>query len=140
MERRQTFHLSVPAAPEKMGAAVTIELTKPADGSDIIATGSVDYARNEVIRLRNDLNYLAQKYGMQTMPLTADDLITGDDKIDFDRLVAEICHIRACLRLNTQSSKRRTRCTPSSDVPNESKLAESKLAESESSSGSESDS
>lgn len=92
-----------------MGAAVTIELTKPVDGSDIVATGSIDFAKNEVIRLRNDLGYLAQKYGMQVVPTNADDLISGNEDEDFKRLVAEICHIRACLRLNTQSSTRRSR-------------------------------
>lgn len=124
-----------------MGAAVTIELTKPADGSDIIATGSLQYAKNEVIRLRNDLGYLAQKYGMQVMPTDADDLIQGNDEEDFKRLVAEICHIRACLRLNTQSSKRRGRYNSEAAEP---RVDESKCAASDgdasSSSGSDSDS
>lgn len=93
-----------------MGAAVTIELAKPADASDIISTGSLEYAKNEILRLRNDLGHLAQSYGMQVMPNNADDLIFGDDENgDFERVVAEIVHIRACLRLNTQSSKRRSR-------------------------------
>jgi hypothetical protein len=122
-----------------MGAAVAIELTKPADGSDIIATGSLEYAKNEVIRLRNDLGYLAQKYGMSVMPTDADDLIKGNEEEDFKRLVAEVCHIRACLRLNTQASKRRTRCNlhdePAAQV-DESKCA----ASDDGSSGSDSDS
>lgn len=118
-----------------MGAAVTIELTKPADGSDIVATGSLNYAKNEVIRLRNDLGFLAQQYGMQVMPIDADDLIHGNDQEDFDRLVAEIVHIRAALRLNTQSSKRRGRytATTESNAPDESKLGDSKEDDSESS-------
>ena len=93
-----------------MGAAVTIELSKPADASDVASTNSLEFATNEIVRLRSDLGYLAQRYGMQVMPNNADDLITGEDeKKDFERIIAEIVHIRACLRLNTQSSKRRTR-------------------------------
>jgi hypothetical protein len=124
-----------------MGAAVTIELTKPADGSDIVATGNLNYAKNEVIRLRNDLGFLAQQYGLQVMPTDADDLIHGDDQADFDRLVAEIVHIRAALRLNTQSSKRRGRYNApmEGNIPDESKLADSKEDDSGSSSNSDSD-
>lgn len=122
-----------------MGAAVTIELTKPADGSDIIATGDLKYAKNEVIRLRNDLGYLAQQYGLQVMPTDADDLITGNEEEDFNRMVAEICHIRACLRLNTQASKRRTRAYLHDDK--EAKVDESKCeASDDDDSGSDSDS
>ena len=93
-----------------MGAAVTIELTKPSDARDIRESGSLAYAKNEIMRLRSELGYLAQQYGMQIMPADASDLILGyDDDDDFERIIAEICHIRACLRLNTQSSKRRSR-------------------------------
>jgi len=100
-----------------MGAAVTIELSKPADASDIASTNSLEYATNEIVRLRSDLGYLAQRYGMQVMPDNADDLITGEDeRKDFERVIAEIVHIRACLRLNTQSSKRRTRVNLADDI------------------------
>ena len=93
-----------------MGAAVTIELSKPVDGSDIIEAGSFEFAKQEILRLRSELGYLAQQYGMKVMPEDASDLIFGvDDEADFDRIVGAICHIRSCLRLNTQSSKRRTR-------------------------------
>ena len=99
-----------------MGAAVTIELTKPPDGSDIISTGSLEYAKNEVIRLRCNLGCLAVQHGMQVMPENADDLVLGENETeDFDRVVKEICHIRACLRLNTQSSKRRSRYNLTTD-------------------------
>ncbi len=100
-----------------MGAAVTIELSKPADGSDIAATQSLEFATKEIVRLRSDLGYLAQRYGMQVMPDNADDLIQGnDEQEDFKRVIAEIVHIRACLRLNTQSSKRRTRVIAQEDL------------------------
>jgi hypothetical protein len=42
-----------------MGAAVTIELNKPADASDIRASNNLLVARNEVIRLRKELGHLA---------------------------------------------------------------------------------
>jgi len=41
-----------------MGAAVTIELAKPIDGSDIISNGSLDHARSEIIRLRSTLGII----------------------------------------------------------------------------------
>ena len=40
----------------------------------------------------------------------ASDIVLGDDeKADFDRCVDEVAHIRRCLQLSTQSSKRRNR-------------------------------
>ena len=42
-----------------MGAAVTIELNKPIDASDIRASNNLLVARNEVIRLRKELGHLA---------------------------------------------------------------------------------
>ena len=43
----------------QMGAAVTIELNKPTDASDVRATRSLQIAKNEVIRLREELGHLA---------------------------------------------------------------------------------
>jgi hypothetical protein len=92
-----------------MGAAVMMELAKPVDGSDII---SLDYARREILHLRSELGHLAQQYGMEVMPVDASDLILGrNEQDDFERVVQEVVHIRACLQLNTQTSKRRTRYT-----------------------------
>eukprot|EP01032_Pedospumella_encystans_P023950 gene23950-27103_t len=65
-----------------MGAAVTIELSKPADASDVASTNSLEFATNEIVRLRSDLGYLAQRYGMQVMPNNADDLITEECKTE----------------------------------------------------------
>ena len=42
-----------------MGAAVTIELNKPIDASDIRSSNNLSVARNEVIRLRKELGHLA---------------------------------------------------------------------------------
>ena len=41
-----------------MGAAVTIELSKPIDGSDIVSNGTLDNARSEIIRLRSTLGII----------------------------------------------------------------------------------
>jgi hypothetical protein len=93
-----------------MGAAVAVELEKPVDGSDILATNSLEYARNEVIRLRNDLGHLAKQFGVEILAYDASDICQGEDEEeDFKRCVREISHIRQCLRLNTQSSLRSRR-------------------------------
>ena len=93
-----------------MGAAVTIELNKPADASDIRESKSLDYAKDEVIRLRNDLGQLAREYNVNIMTYDASDIVLGyDDSEDFERCIREVAHIRSCLRLNTQNSRRRTR-------------------------------
>ena len=42
-----------------MGAAVTIELNKPVDASDIRSSDNLSVAQNEVIRLRKELGHLA---------------------------------------------------------------------------------
>jgi hypothetical protein len=93
-----------------MGAAATIEIQKPADASDILATNDLNFARSEVIRLRKDLGHLAASYGMEVLSMDASDLVLGHDlDADFNRCVDYISHIRKCLQLNTQSSKRQTR-------------------------------
>lgn len=98
-----------------MGAAVALELSKPVDAKDIIDSHSLEYAKNEVIRLRQNLSHLAEKYGMKIMTNDASDLIHGsNEEDDFNRCVDEVKHIRACLKLNTQTSKRRNRV----NIPN----------------------
>jgi len=91
-----------------MGAAVTIELVKPLDGSDII---NIEIARNEVIRLRTTLGHLAQLGGFSgEIVLDASDIVLGENETDdFNRCLQEIIHIRRCLQLHTQNSKRRDR-------------------------------
>jgi hypothetical protein len=111
-----SFHRS---SKLNMGAAVTIELSKPVDASDIRESGNFMFAQREILRLRNDLGYLAQKYGMEVMPPDCSDIIFGiNEQEDFERIVLEIAHIRACLQLNTQSSKRRERRGPLSVAAN----------------------
>lgn len=98
-----------------MGAAVALELSKPVDAKDITDSGSLEYAKNEVIRLRQNLSHLAEKHGMKIMTNDASDLIHGSNETDdFNRCVDEVKHIRACLQLNTQTSKRRNRV----NIPN----------------------
>ena len=46
-----------------MGSAVSVELEKPVDARDIRDSGSLEIARNEVIRLRNTLGHLAKQAG-----------------------------------------------------------------------------
>lgn len=92
-----------------MGAAVFLELNKPADASDIIQTRNLDCAKLEIVRLRQNLGHLADQYGMTVLSLDASDLVHGiNEAEDFTRCIEEIKHIRSCLRLNTQASKRRT--------------------------------
>ena len=124
-----------------MGAAVTIELNKPVDASDIRASNNLLVAKNEVIRLRKELGHLAsfgnynaaakgeinfyyfitcthlnrQLYCLSVV-YDASDIVLGDDEqSDFDRCVDEVAHIRRCLQLSTQSSKRRNRYQPSGE-------------------------
>lgn len=95
-----------------MGAAAVVEVQKPADASDISATRSsgIEFARSEVIRLRKELGHLASSYGMDMLTLDASDLVLGENEDeDFARLVDYIAHIRKCLQLNTQISKRESR-------------------------------
>jgi len=91
-----------------MGAAVTIELVKPLDGSDII---NIEMARNEIIRLRTTLGHLANLGGYSgEIVLDASDIVLGENEADdFNRCLQEIIHIRRCLQLHTQNSKRRDR-------------------------------
>jgi hypothetical protein len=101
-----------------MGAAaslINVELTKPADASDIRDQGSLEFAKSEVVRLRGELGHLARAYGVEILSFDASDLVLGDnDEEDFQRCVREIAHVRQCLRLNTQQSVRsqRTRNYP----------------------------
>ena len=100
-----------------MGAAVALELSKPVDAMDIIESKSLDHAKNEVIRLRHNLSHLAEKYNMKVMTTDASDLVHGTNDIDdFNRCVDEVKHIRACLQLNTQASKRRHRVNVPMDI------------------------
>lgn len=93
-----------------MGAAVTIELQKPLDGSDIKSSGQLDTAKAEVTRLRRLLGQLAKESGRQDMIYDASDLCLGVNvEEDFDRCISEICHIRKALQMNTQRSRRLTR-------------------------------
>jgi hypothetical protein len=91
-----------------MGAAATVEIQKPPDASDIVATQSLDFARAEIMRLRKELGHLAQSFNMTVLSMDASDLVLGlDEEEDFMRCVKEISHIRKCLLLNTQASIRR---------------------------------
>lgn len=90
-----------------MGAAVGVEINKPVDASEIRESCSVAVAKAEIIRLRTLLGHLAQANGFEPVCLDASDLVTGvDDLADFERCVKEIAHIRRCLQLNTQNSRR----------------------------------
>lgn len=95
-----------------MGAAAAVEVQKPVDASDISATRSsgIEFARSEVIRLRKELGQYASSYGIDLLTVDASDLILGENEDeDFARLVDYIAHIRKCLQLNTQISKRESR-------------------------------
>jgi hypothetical protein len=90
-----------------MGAAVSVEIGRPADGSDMT---TFELARDELLRLRQSLGHLAKDNGFAEVVYDGSDLIHGmDDQQDFDRCKAEVVHIRACLRLSTQNAKRRAR-------------------------------
>jgi hypothetical protein len=93
-----------------MGAAVSIELQKPTDASDIIQSGKLEDARNEVMRLRADLGHLAKSAGFADVVYDASDLCLGiNEDDDFKRCIKEIIHIRTALQLSTQQSRRQTR-------------------------------
>jgi len=91
-----------------MGAAVTIELQKPIDASDI---KSIDSARKEVTRLRNLLGILANEdRGINSNALHNDDLCLGINEMeDLNRYIDEIIHIRIALQIRTQKARRKTR-------------------------------
>lgn len=90
-----------------MGAAVSIELQRPADGSDLL---DLEMARGELIRLRQTLGHLAKDNGFAEVVLDGSDIIKGfSEENDYAACIHEVVHIRACLRLSTQNSKRRTR-------------------------------
>lgn len=93
-----------------MGAVASVETKKPTDASDILASKSLDFAKSEIIRLRQELGHLAHLYGMEILSLDASDLVLGENQDeDFMRCVQEISHIRRCLQLNTQTSIRSER-------------------------------
>ena len=94
-----------------MGAAVGVELAKPVDASDITENGTLELAKNEVIRLRLSLGHLAKGAGFADVIYDASDLVLneGDTQADFDRCVNEVKHIRQALRLSTAGGKRRER-------------------------------
>ena len=96
-----------------MGAAAAIESRKPVDASDIVASGSIEFAKQEIINLRSSLGKYATQAGFnQELIMDASDLVKGEDEDeDFNRCVAEIRHIRNCLRLSTQGARRQTRGT-----------------------------
>lgn len=110
-----------------MGAAATIELGKPPDASDILKSGSLIFAKGEVIRLRRELGHLAASYGIQVVVYDASDIVQGkDEQEDFRKCIAEVAHIRQCLRLNTQTSKRKLRNCGSSSSMNLNRFEEQK--------------
>jgi hypothetical protein len=93
-----------------MGAAVGVELNKPVDGSDILASESLLLARDEIVRLRLLLGHLAKENGFSEVLYDASDLVKGmNEKEDFNRCLEEIIHIRKCLQLSTQTTKRKQR-------------------------------
>eukprot|EP00604_Paraphysomonas_vestita_P000893 CAMPEP_0174820062 /NCGR_PEP_ID=MMETSP1107-20130205/3626_1 /TAXON_ID=36770 /ORGANISM="Paraphysomonas vestita, Strain GFlagA" /LENGTH=120 /DNA_ID=CAMNT_0016034643 /DNA_START=119 /DNA_END=478 /DNA_ORIENTATION=+ len=102
-----------------MGAAASIEMQKPTDASDILITGSLKYAKDEVIRLRELLGQYAKDAGFAEVIYDASDLVLGEnEQDDFERCVDEVAHIRAALRMSTQKSRRQTRVkmTGSEDI------------------------
>ena len=93
-----------------MGAAASIEALKPADASDVAATGELEVVKAEVIRLREALGAYAKDAGFAEVIYDASDLVKGVNKDkDFQNCVAEIVHIRSALRLSTAAGKRRER-------------------------------
>lgn len=94
-----------------MGAAASIESLKPVDASDVRNSGDLVFARNEVVQLRTNLGKYALQAGFKDAVIyDASDLCQGLDEIeDFNRCVAEVAHIRQCLRLSTQGARRATR-------------------------------
>lgn len=93
-----------------MGAAASFECQRPVDASDIRQSESVDVALAEVIRLRKMLGHLAKDNGFAEVVYDGSDLVLGINEMeDFERCVTEVAHIRSCLQLATQNSRRRTR-------------------------------
>ena len=94
-----------------MGAAASIEAMKPVDASDIRNSGDLAYARGEIVQLRASLGKYALQAGFQELVVyDASDLCRGiDEAEDFENCIAEIAHIRQCLRLSTQGARRKTR-------------------------------
>ena len=115
-----------------MGGAVSVELNKPLDASDIKHSNELSVARNEVIRLRSSLGHLAKNAGYEQTSLVIDasDLCLGiNDVEDFDRCINEIVHIRRALQLSTLSSRRSTRhyiAPQKLTIPTDNKLEECK--------------
>ena len=92
-----------------MGAAASIEMTKPHDASDISST-NLEVARGEVIRLRALLGQFARQAGFNEVVYDASDLVLGECEIrEFQRCVDEVIYIRSALRLSTQKATRSRR-------------------------------
>ncbi len=103
-----------------MGAAAAVEMNKPCDASEIRASASLETAKHEIIRLRGLLGHLAKDYGIEAVVYDASDIVLGEnDMEDFERCLNEISHIRNCLKLNTQDSKRVDRKYSRSKLPAE---------------------
>mmetsp|Transcript_36148 Transcript_36148/g.34195 ORF Transcript_36148/g.34195 Transcript_36148/m.34195 type:complete len:144 (-) Transcript_36148:384-815(-) len=125
-----------------MGAAGSVESLKPADASDVRNSGSLNYARNEIVHLRANLGKYALQAGFTgEVVYDGSDLCLGSsDSEDFDRCVSEISHIRQCLRLSTQGSRRATRSvitnTPGSFIEDEKKYRAASITEDKSESDS----
>jgi hypothetical protein len=93
-----------------MGSAASFEMSKPVDANDILKSQSLPFAKSEVIRLRGCLGHLARLAGIDVVVYDASDIVLGmNDQEDFHRCVQEVSHIRQCLRLHTQVSRRRGR-------------------------------
>lgn len=94
-----------------MGASASIEGLKPVDASDIRGTNDLSYARSQIVNLRANLGKYALQAGFKDeVVYDGSDLCQGvDEAADFDRCVLEIAHIRQCLKLSTQRSRRATR-------------------------------
>jgi hypothetical protein len=54
-----------------MGAAASIEAMKPQDAGDVRATNDLDYAKSEVVRLREALGAQAKAAGIDIICLDA---------------------------------------------------------------------
>lgn len=109
-----------------MGAAAGVEMHKPTDASDISATGSLDVAKCEVMRLRNLLGQYARDAGFSDVIYDASDLVLGENECDdFDRCIDEIIHIRTACRMATQKSRRQTRGHVSQMIFDDSKYEDS---------------
>lgn len=92
-----------------MGAAASVEMSKPADASDISNTNLIT-AKEEVIRLRALLGQYARQAGFNEVVYDASDLVLGECEIrEFQRCVDEVIYIRSALRLSTQKAKRSRR-------------------------------